>query len=115
VVLELSLQRGFLYAAVELAKLVFTGAPIFFLFQVVWKNFIFLEALTVPAAQYRATGRGVVLKRMEVRTLLHVCTPPFLPRECIAFATRNFAVLLANAECTQTNYSRSLIAFGSSC
>eukprot|EP01051_Picozoa_sp_SAG22_P014311 SAG22_NODE_1716_length_3746_cov_1.332602_2_plen_112_part_00 len=99
-VLELSLQRGFLYAAVELVKLVFTGAPIFFLFQVVWKNFIFLEALTVPAAQYRATGRGVVLKRMEVRT--HPCVhmtsgPPFSPRECIAVAARNFAVLLANA------------------
>eukprot|EP01052_Picozoa_sp_SAG31_P042317 SAG31_NODE_6684_length_1925_cov_1.533406_2_plen_127_part_00 len=28
------------------------------------KSYLFLEALTLPAAQYRATGRGVILYRM---------------------------------------------------
>jgi hypothetical protein len=62
--LELMLQRGFFYAMYTILKLFFTGAPVFFMFQIVWKSFILLEALTLPAALYRATGRGVVLTRM---------------------------------------------------
>ena len=67
--LELVLLRGPFYAIFNMFKLVCTGAPVFYLFQICWKSYIYMEALTLPAAQYRATGRGVVLQRMSFVTI----------------------------------------------
>jgi hypothetical protein len=67
--LELVLLRGSFYAIFNMFKLVCTGAPVFYLFQICWKSYIYMEALTLPAAQYRATGRGVVLQRMSFVTI----------------------------------------------
>jgi callose synthase len=66
---ELMLRHGVMHAVLVFIGLFIRGAPIFYLFQIVWKAKTFLDALTRQTATYRATGRGLILTRSSFATI----------------------------------------------
>eukprot|EP01047_Picozoa_sp_COSAG01_P004077 COSAG01_NODE_130_length_24912_cov_83.574175_12_plen_409_part_00 len=71
-VAELTLVKGPLAALWQMARVLFTGGPLFFMFHIKTKAHYYEQALIVGGAKYRATGRNFVLQKKSFLNLFQM-------------------------------------------
>lgn len=58
----LTVEKGFLLACSEIAYMMISGGPLYFIFHIQTKCYYFAQTLLAGGAMYRPTGRGFVIR-----------------------------------------------------
>jgi callose synthase len=58
----LAVEKGVLFALLDIGQLVISGGPLYFIFQIQTKSYYFAQTILAGGAAYRATGRGFVTR-----------------------------------------------------
>jgi callose synthase len=58
----LSVEKGLDQAIAEIAYMILSGGPLYFIFHIQTKSFYFMQTIMAGGAKYRPTGRGFVIR-----------------------------------------------------
>ncbi|OQR91279.1 callose synthase [Achlya hypogyna] len=112
----ISVERGFKAALTEVAMVVVTGGPLYFLFHIGTKWFYFGQTLLAGGAKYRATGRGFVTKHSHFDDLFRFYASSHLYAGTeIAAALSLYWLYTATTQYVALTWSLWLVVFSWTC
>ncbi|EQC33729.1 hypothetical protein SDRG_08832 [Saprolegnia diclina VS20] len=112
----ISVERGFKAALTEVAMVVVTGGPLYFLFHIGTKWFYYGQTLLAGGAKYRATGRGFVTKHSHFDDLFRFYASSHLYAGTeIAAALSLYFAYTATTQYVALTWSLWLVVFSWTC